>query len=177
MIKEHIVKTSIHSEWTLYGAIDSFDTYKELIDGLQEAQDGDGIMLKINCPGGDCSVGFMIVQAIRETKATVVCNVVYPSMSLGAIIAVAGDYLIMQPHSYLMFHTYSAMDCGKSADLMKSVIHSDESLKGMMSDVCVPFLTKIELKKMHAGDDIYIKASDATLPARIKRHYKDVQIG
>ncbi len=176
MIKEHVIKSTIHSEWTLYGDIDSFKTYEDLFGTLKDAQEGDAIELRINCTGGDASVGFMIVQAMKETKATIVCNVVYPSYSMGAIIAVAGDYLIMQPNTFLMFHTYSTGMGGKSGDLIKMLAHDDDSLKGMMLDVCSPFLTKTELRKMHEGDDIYIKANDPTLEARLKRHYPTINI-
>ncbi len=176
MIKEHVIKNTVHSEWTLYGDIDGFNTYEALFTALKEAQDGDAIELRINCTGGDASVGFMIVQAMAETKATIVCNVVYPSYSMGAIIAVAGDYLIMQPHTFLMFHTYSTGMGGKSGDLIQMLKHDDAALKGMMAEVCVPFLSKKELAKMHTGDDIYITADDQTLEDRLKRHYPTINI-
>jgi Demerecviridae ATP-dependent protease len=171
-VSEHILRTTISSQWTLYDGIDSFSTYKDLISALKEAQEGDSVELRINCPGGRCDVGMMIVQAIKETRAVVVCNVVYPSHSMGAIIAVAGDYLIMQPHSFLMFHTYSGGTFGKSGDMIKDVQYTDEALKGMLDDIVKPFLTKAEISKMHRGDDIYIKANDPTLQARVKRHFK-----
>ncbi len=176
MITENILKSTLRSEWTLYDAITNFNDFKDFFKALKEAQEGDGIELRINCPGGHCDVGMMIVQAIRETRATVVCNVVYPSHSMGAIIAVAGDYLVMQPHTFLMFHTYSGGTYGKSGDMIKDIHYTDEALKGMMDDVVRPFLTKTELKKMHKGDDLYIKADDPTLAARLKRHYRDVEI-
>jgi len=176
MMIEHVTHTNIRSEWTLYDGIDNFNDYKDLITALREAQAGDGMMLRINCPGGDASVGFMIVQAIQESKATIVCNVVYPSHSMGAIIALAGDYLIMQPHTYLMLHTYSGGTYGKSGDMIMDVKHNDEYLKGVLQDTICPFLSKSEMNKMHKGEDIYIKANDPTLPARLKRHFKDVQI-
>ena len=171
---EHVLRSNIHSEWTLYDGIDSFSAFKDLLKGLKEAQDGDSIELKINCPGGRCDVGMMIVQAIQQTKAVVVCNVVYPSHSMGSIIALAGDYLIMQPHSFLMFHTYSGGTYGKSGDMIKDVAYTDEALKGMMDDIVRPFLSKAEIARMHKGDDLYIKASDPTLETRLKRHFKDI---
>jgi ATP-dependent protease ClpP protease subunit len=174
LVIEHAIKEVRITEWTLYGAIDEFSHYKTLIAALKEAQEGDMIHLLINSTGGSVDVGMMIVQAMQSSKATVITNVVYPSYSMGAIIAVAGDYLTMQPHSFLMFHTYSTGMGGKSGDLIKLLSHDDESLKGMMQDICVPFLTKNELKKMHAGDDIYITAKDPTLSTRIKRHFKGV---
>ncbi len=174
MISEHILRSVLHTEFTLYDAISNFSDYKELFKALKEAQEGDGVELRINCPGGHCDVGMMIVQAIKETKATVVCNVVYPSHSMGAIIAVAGDYLVMQPHTFLMFHTYSGGTHGKSDDMLKDVMYTDEAIKGMFGDVVCPFLTKKEVERMHRGEDLYIKSDDVTLPARLKRHFKDI---
>jgi ATP-dependent protease ClpP protease subunit len=174
LVIEHTIRESKTTEWTLYGAIEEFSHYKTLIAALKEAQEGDIIKLLINSPGGSVDVGMMIVQAMQMSRAIIVADVVYPSYSMGAIIAVAGDFLVMQPHSFLMFHTYSTGMGGKSGDLIKMLSHDDDSLKGMMSDICTPFLTKAELKKMHAGDDLYITAKDPSLPARIKRHFKDV---
>lgn len=176
MISEHILHSTLRSEFTLYDSITNFNDYKDLFKALKESQEGDGIELRINCSGGHCDVGMMIVQALKETKATVVCNVVYPSYSMGSIIALSGDYLVMQRHTFLMFHTYSGGFGGKSGDVAKQFEHEDAALKGMMADVCIPFLTKAELKRMHAGDDLYIKSDDASLHARLKRHYKDVKL-
>ena len=176
MIKERIIRSSLHTEWTLYGPIDNYDTFKELIVGLEEATEGDSIQLKISCTGGRCDVGQVIIQAMQNSKAVIVCHVVYPSYSMGADIAIAGDYLIMEPHTFLMFHTYSTMDGGKSGDFLQSVGHNDLTLKRMTEDGCYPFLSKAEIKKMHAGQDIYIRAEDPTLSARLKRHYKDIKI-
>lgn len=177
MVTELITRESKISEWTLYGPIDGYSEYKELIAALKTANPGDGIKLLINCPGGLCDVGMVIVQAMQQSEATVVCEVVYPSHSMGAIIALAGDYLLMRPHAFLMFHTYSGGTYGKSGDMIKDVAYTDEALKGMLDDIVRPFLTKSEIVKMHKGDDLYIKANDPSLPARLKRHFKDVKIG
>lgn len=174
MVIEHVVKSTICSEWTLYDQIDNFDDFKDLIAAFQEAQEGDGIMLKLNCPGGRVDVGMMIVQAMQESKATIVCNVVAPCYSMGSLIAIAGDYTVMKKHTFLMFHTYFAGYGGKSGDMIKQLAYDDEYTKAVMHDICTPFLTKRELNILHKGDDLYIKADDPTMPARLKRHYKDV---
>jgi ATP-dependent protease ClpP protease subunit len=145
MIVGCTLKETLVTEWTLYGSINDYSDYKELILALKEARDGDSIELRINCPGGDTSVGAMIIQAIRQSKAVVVCNVVYPSHSMGALIAIAGHYLIMQKHSFIMFHTYSCMTGGKSPDLIKDVHYMDKALKGMTNDLCYPFLRSLPM--------------------------------
>ncbi len=176
MVTEHLIRSTVRTEWTLYGPISSFSDYKELLAAYKEAQQGDSIELKINCSGGDSSVGMMIIQAMQSSQAVTVCNVVYPSHSMGALIAISGDYLVMQPHSLIMFHTYSCMTGGKSSDLIKDVFYMDKALRGMSDELCTPFLTKAELKRINNGEDFYVTADDPTLPARLKRHYKDIVI-
>ncbi len=174
MIQEHILRSNMITEWTLYGGIDNFNEYKDLIKALKEAQEGDTIELRINCPGGRSDIGMMLVQAMRESKAIVICNVVYPTHSMGSIIAISGDFLIMQPHSFLMFHTYSCMTGGKSSDLIKDVHYMDRALKGMTNEVVIPFLTKAEVKRIDDGEDFYVTADCSSLPVRVKRHFKGI---
>lgn len=168
--------TRTHSEWALYGPIENFLDYNDFIKALKEAQEGDNIEIKINSPGGRLDVGMMIIQAMKTTAATVVCNVVYPSHSMGAIVALAGDYVVLQKHSYLMFHTYSGGTCGKSGDLLQDVQNTDEALKGMMDELIYPFLSKKEITQMHKGEDIYIKYNDPTLESRVKKHFKGTEV-
>ena len=176
MVSQYIIKETIQSEWTLYGPIETYEDYKDLIIALNEARDGDGITIRINCCGGDSSIGTMIIQAIQKSKAVVLCHVVYPSHSMASLIAISGDYLIMQEHSFIMFHTYSCMTGGKSPDLIKDVYYMDKALKGMTNELCYPFLSKKEIKRIDNGEDLYITADDPTLPARLKRHFKDVYL-
>ncbi len=174
MVTEHLIRSNVSTEWTLYGPINGYSDYKELLTAFKEAQEGDSIELRINCSGGDCSVGAMIIQAMQQSKAVTVCNVVYPSHSMGSLIALAGDYLVMQPHSFLMFHTYSTLIGGKSSDMIKDMNYMDRALKGLSDEISSPFLSKSEIARINNGEDVYICADDPTLPARLKRHYKDI---
>lgn len=175
LCQETFIRSQVVTQWTLYGSISGYADYKELFKALQEAQEGDIIELRINCSGGDCSVGTMIIQAMKETRAIVICNVVYPSYSMGSLIAISGDFLVMQKNAFLMFHTYSCMTGGKSPDLIKDVKFMDVALKGMSDEVSSPFLTKSEITRINNGEDFYITADDPTLAARIKRHFKGVE--
>lgn len=176
LCQESFVRSKVATEWTLYGSISGYTEYKELLRAFQEAHEGDSIELRINCSGGDSSVGMMIIQAMRETRAAVICNVVYPSHSMGSLIAISGDFLVMQPHSFLMFHTYSCMTGGKAPDLIKDVAYMDSALRGMSDEICKPFLTKGEITRINNGEDFYVTANDPTLEARLKRHFKDVNL-
>lgn len=159
------------SEWTVYGEFSSFNDYTPLIKALKEASDQDQFIIHINSPGGDVSVGMMVVHAIQQSLATVVCNVVYPSHSMGAILAISGDFLVLQKHCFLMFHTYTTGAYGKSDEIIQDVNCTYRAIRGMIDSVLYPFLSKKELQKMHDGKDIYIHWDDADLQARLKRHF------
>lgn len=166
-----------YSEWNFVGPIEEYEDYHEFIKYLRTAGDRDVIVINMNSPGGDVSVGTMIVNAIRQCPATIICNVVYNSYSMGAIIAISCDDLIIQKHQYLMFHTYSGGTRGKSGDMIQEVNNSNISLRGMWDEIMRPFFTKKELDMMHKGDDKYIHWNCPSLEDRIKRHFKSVKVG
>lgn len=172
MIKQLSGQSISQSEWGLYGGIKSFDGCADLIECLRHSGPNDIVVLKINSPGGRVDVGTMIVQAIMESEAMVVADVVYPSASMAAEIALACDRLILRKHTYLMFHTYSYGVDGKSLEISQHVANSDKCLMEATKDIMMPFFTAKELKDMHDGKDIYIAWNDPTLKARIKRHFK-----
>lgn len=167
-----VVQQSIYYQATLYDEIVDYKEYEDLVNLLNEASEKDVVEIRISSPGGDAAVGSVLLMAIKESRAQVVCNVIHPSCSMAAIIAVSGDNLIMQPHTYLMFHTYSGGSAGKSDDIVQYVTSTDKAMRGGLFASVTPFLTKKEIERMHHGKDIYIHDDDPNLPERIKRHFK-----
>lgn len=175
-VEDYIVASNHQFEINLWGEIHSFSEHNELLKVLKQAQHDDLVQISINSPGGDVSVGMMIVQAMKRCKATVVCDVSYNSYSMASIIALAGDYMIMQPDTFLMFHTYYSYSGGKSGDLIQHTEENDKSIKSIFHKIVYPFLTKKEIEKMHRGEDLYIHAEDEDLQKRLARHFKNIDV-
>ncbi len=171
-IQCRIVDQSTKTEWDFYGPINDYNFYMPLIEELHRAQPQDLIMLKINSGGGNADVGFMLVKAIRATAAITVAHVVWPSASMASIIACACNGLVMDEHTYLMFHAYSGGAYGKADELVQSVAHDHWSLDSAASALITPFLSKKEVEKMQDGKDIYVRSNDVDLAKRLKRHFK-----
>jgi ATP-dependent Clp protease protease subunit len=160
------------SEWTFYGDLDEFEQFSDFIKCLHNANDGDQTLIRLNCPGGRCDIGASIISAMLNSKTSITCLVEAPSYSMGAIIALCGDNLIMKDNTFLMFHDYSGGYYGKGGDTAKAVQYQREQLSRDFESWCVPFLTKKEFSAMMSGEDFYIKNDDPTLAARVKRHFK-----
>ena len=167
-----IINQSTHYEAHLYGALEEFRDVRDTVSLLNEMGEQDAVTLKINSPGGSVDVGVTLLEAMARCKGQVVCHVIHPSYSMGAIIALAGDYLLMDPFCFLMFHNYSSGVFGKGAELMAGARHGDAYIKNLFTGFCTPFLTKSEMTKLWQDQDIYIYETDTDYQKRLKRHFK-----
>lgn len=122
--------------------------------------------------GGSCHAGMQIVNAVQNCKGKVTMQVEFPCYSMGALLAISGNDLVMEPSTFLMFHNYSGGSRGKGAELIKGALETHKWLMGMFERIGSPFLTNKEIKKLMRDEDIYIHHDDKTLETRKKRHFK-----
>lgn len=91
----------------MYGSIGyevSGSDMAHAIASMSDSEDVDVIQLRINSGGGSVIDGMSIVSAIRSSKAAVHCYVDGIAASMAAVIAVAGDRLLMMDYAKLMIH-------------------------------------------------------------------------
>jgi ATP-dependent protease ClpP protease subunit len=122
--------------------------------------------------GGSCDGLISLVNAVRNCEAPVLFRVEGRCASAGSTLALCGDYLLMEPHTELMFHNYSSVDTGKGHELRLSVDNGREWVYKYYNDIHRPFLTKAECNKIERDQDIYVKWNDSDLQVRIDRHFK-----
>jgi ATP-dependent protease ClpP protease subunit len=75
------------------------------------------ISLRINSPGGGVFDGIAIYNALRAHSAKVTTYVDSLAASIASVIAMAGDRIVMQPHSQMMIHDGSGLCIGDAADM------------------------------------------------------------
>lgn len=170
---EKIAETSkIFSVWAIYGGIDEFSQFSELIKTLYDAEEGDVMVWKMNSPGGACDVGEALIAAMNASKAKVYCHIESNCYSMASILALCGTGLSFNPNTYMMFHDYSTMYHGKGNEIAQHTDLEREMVSGMFKIWCCPFLTDKEFSSMMAGEDKYIRWDDKSLDTRIRRHFK-----
>jgi len=156
----------------IYGGIASFDDYEDIFLRFPHYTANDKVLLYINSEGGCVDVGRSIINAMQECEAEVICIVEGGIYSMGSVIALSGDSLIMNPCSFIMIHNYSGGLYGKGQEMA----HHSESLTSyfnrLLAYTCCPFLSKKELNEVLKDQDVYVHDNDPTLTARLKRHFK-----
>lgn len=154
------------------GPIEDFEDYDEVYKEMSGLTEHDVVNVHLNTTGGDCSIGFALIDLFLETPAIVNMIVEYPTYSMGAIMALCGDSLSMRVDSYIMFHDYSGGTHGKGEESYLYTTNFRKVFKNRFVRLCKPFLTQGEIDKMFKGEDIYIHFDDPTIEARGKRHFK-----
>ena len=154
---------------------DSF-AYSDLIMLLNDVTSTDIVIIQLGNMGGSCHTGVRLIHAIQECEGFVQVKVTGNCYSMGAMIALSGNYLSMAPMTALMFHNYSGGEYGKAAEMRLAVSEFDDHFNKFFEHVCAPFLTPKEINNIKNDRDVYVHAWDKDLAERIERHFPDLPV-
>lgn len=168
------ISREVKSEYVVHirGEIEAFEDYVEVFETLSNISENDTLTVVLNTPGGCCSTGWALIDAIQEVPCPVLMHVSYPTYSMGALLAMCGDFLTIAEDSYIMFHDFSTSTRGKGGDMALYINNYREVFIKRFNKLAQPFLTKKECRDMFAGLDIYIHDNSPELKERVKRHFK-----
>ena len=111
------------------GAIKSAE---ELVKSLNEATED--VTLVINSPGGSVLEGLQVVNAIRNCKQKVTAKVEVMACSMGGVIALACNQLIMHKDDLLMLHNCMSYAEGNKEE-MANVIESMKAIDAVLHSI------------------------------------------
>lgn len=155
----------------LSGEIGAPILYTELLYALRTASKSDLILLHLNTPGGNFDTGLQIINNIGASEAQVVTILEARAYSMGAMIFLAGDELVVHDTCQLMFHNYSSALIGKGNEQQAQVLAISKWFEKVMRQVCKPFLTDDEVARILRGEDIWMDSDD------IRRRLANLQKG
>lgn len=123
--------------------------YIPLIQMLNSRAPGDVVHLHINSYGGRLDAGIQILTAMRTSNAQIIGYLEGAAYSMAALLFLACDGHGVSPYGKLMLHTYSGGGGGgKAPDQRAAMAAVDDTYARLVQDICVPFLTKKEVKDM-----------------------------
>ena len=91
------------------------------------------ITLHINSPGGNVFDGITIYNTIVNHKATVAVIIDGVAASAASFVAMAGDEVVMAPHSQMMIHEAQGIELGAADDMRKMADVLDKSSDNIAS--------------------------------------------
>jgi ATP-dependent Clp endopeptidase proteolytic subunit ClpP len=112
------------TEILIYGIVgDSWDGLDANTLVPQISDGDDALDVRINSPGGYVMEGLAIFNAIVRQKAkgrTVTTHIDGLAASMGSVIAMAGDHIVMADNALMMIHNPWDCACGDAAELRRA---------------------------------------------------------
>jgi ATP-dependent protease ClpP protease subunit len=144
----------------LFGTLRKDHYYINIIDALTNAGSNEVFIIKINSNGGYVSTAFIIADAIKKTKASVIVEIMAECASAATLIALASNNVCVNDYSTFMVHYYTSGYYGKGNNLKSFTEFNDEYLKKMLSQAYKGFLKDKEFEAILKGEDLYFSKDE-----------------
>lgn len=107
-------------------------TAKAIAKALADSPKSKRVVVRINSPGGEVFEGNTIVSLLKESGKTIRTEVHGLAASMGSIIALAGDEIVMAEGSLMMIHNPWGFAMGDARDMRQRADMLDKIREGML---------------------------------------------
>jgi len=144
-------------------------------------QDGDTLNVVINSQGGDFFDAIAIHNQLRNSGKKIVCHINPIALSAGAIVALAGDKIIMPENGLIMFHSPKVMPEGmKDAGDLEKITNALRASESILINTLISKTKKSQEECQAIMDnETWLTASDAKkmgICDEVVSIYRDIQI-
>jgi ATP-dependent protease ClpP protease subunit len=156
--KQKMATNQFH--YYISGPIEEPSRYTEMIHQIRTAGQNDVVHVHLNTPGGLVSTGVQIISAMRASNGHIVTHLEGEACSMGALLFLTADEMVVYDDSLLMFHNYSGWAHGKGHEITASVDATNKWYSKLARTVCTPFLSEAELDKIFDGADLWMLSNE-----------------
>lgn len=141
-----------------YDKVEQF--YMPIVEVLLNAEENDTVEFLISSGGGYLKAFMVLFNAISQTNAMTVANIVEDASSAASMLALVCDELVVNPLSSMMIHTISSGWQGPLSDEIPAHDFKKLHTRKLLEYVYADFLTQDELDKIFLGDTKYLAADE-----------------
>lgn len=134
--------------------------YTDMIHRIAVASPADVVYIHLNTPGGHLDTGIQLVNAMRNSQAKIVTCLEGAAYSLGTLIFLAGDEMVVNDNCTMMFHNFSGGLIGKGNEMIAELQAAIEGFAALAKDYYLPFLTEDEVERIIRGEDIWMHSPE-----------------
>lgn len=151
---------SQHVHFYLSKEIGAAEGYTDMVHRILTASPADVIFIHLNTPGGHIDTGVQIINAIRNSQAKVVTILESVAYSLGTLIFLAGDEMVVNENCMMMFHNFNGGLSGKGNELVSELQATVEWFAAIAKDLYIPFMSEDEFNRIVKGEDMWMQTPE-----------------
>jgi ATP-dependent protease ClpP protease subunit len=130
--------------------------YIEMIQRIKCAGPHDVVYIYLNTPGGYINTGIQIISAMKISQAHIITVLEGEVSSLGTLIFLHGDEMVVHDHCLFMIHNHSGGLFGKGHEYLAQANATSKWFEEFARDTYLGFLTEDEIGRMLAGEDFWM---------------------
>lgn len=134
--------------------------YVDMIHRIATAGPADVISIHLNTPGGVLDTGVQLINAMHNSQAKIVTSVEGSVKSLGTLIFLAGDEMIVNDNCMMMFHNFNGGLMGKGNELVSELEATIKWFATLARDIYIPFMTEDEFTRIARGEDMWMQSTE-----------------
>jgi ATP-dependent protease ClpP protease subunit len=134
--------------------------YRAIAEEITNLGQHDTVQFRVNSPGGRLDGLVVLLNAIENTEADVVCFIEGECHSAASIFALHCPNIIISPYASMMVHHVSYGTAGKDSDVVSMVMHNTAYCKELFMDTYKYFLSDQEIQDVLNGKEIWLRAND-----------------
>lgn len=158
MYEEVVVQRVVHID--LNQVVDEPKHYAGLFRNLRTLTEQDYVILHINCPGGDLTTGMQMLNAIKECAATVRGILEGEAYSLGSMLLLQCDEIVVLDNTLMMIHNFGGSIVGSGSEMVSHLSAMVEWFDEFGREIYIPFITEEEFERVVEGYQMYISANE-----------------
>lgn len=149
--------------------------YRNLIQTLLEAPEGDVIEIWINSVGGRVGSALSVINAINSSRAAVVGVLNVEAHSAASMIFLSCHQHIVMPYSSMLVHEVSHGYVGKNSDLASYTKFQSSALVAYLTDIYVGFLGADEMTQVLKGYELWLDTDNILSRLEALHAYRQAQ--
>lgn len=134
--------------------------FAQLVDILDNAQEGDCVQIKLSTNGGALHSIVPLINAMQDTDAYIYVHVESDTASAGTVIMMLAHSCYVNPYSNIMLHTASYGFYGHSGNMDAHVAHSTKAIEKFVRDIYSDFITEAEMLRLLDGKELYFDSDE-----------------
>jgi len=149
-----------HTDVYLHDSIEAPAEYTKVYAALLNADRHDTFTIHINNGGGFVDSGFMLINAVKASKAHVEAYITGTVASISTIIALSCDRITVGDHLSWLSHNYSGGVQGKGGEIKSQMEFMSRELASSFKEVHEGFFTTEEIEAIINDEDIWLSSSE-----------------
>lgn len=150
--------TAQHVHFYLSEEISEPSLYTDMIHKITVAGPNDVIFIHLNTPGGQLDTGVQLINAMNNSQAKIVTVLDGMAYSLGTLIFLSGDEMVVNDNCMIMFHNFKGGLGGKGNELTSQLDATVKWFSTLAKKVYIPFMSEDEFDRVLRGEDLWMQS-------------------